>query len=361
MTIMKNRHAALFAAAVAGLPLIATPTVIAQTPCEALSSLSLPNATLTLATSVPAGDVRVPVGGRDQTLGVLPAFCRVAATLKPTADSDIRIEVWLPTSTWNGKFLVQYGDSLNYMGMARALRLGYATSSTDAGRNAAIGDVVFGHPERVVDFAYRGVHEMTVKAKALIRAFSGRAPSFSYWNGCSIAGGQGVMAAHRFPEDYDGIIAGAPGSPLSHGWAASKLWAASAVLKDASSAIPPDKIRIIHEAVIRACDANDGLTDGLIDDPRRCQFNPLVLLCKGPDTGACLAASQVETVRTLFSSVNNPRTGTLIYPPFEPGSELSWAGFAPGLREPSGLPVERVQVCVLERSDVELAVAGLGS
>jgi feruloyl esterase len=264
----------------------------------------------------------------------------VAATVKPTADSDIRIEVWLPTSTWNRKFLVQYGDSLNYMGMARALRRGYATSSTDAGRNAAIGEAVLGHPDRVVDFAYRGVHEMTVKAKAVIGAFYGRAPSFSYWNGCSIAGGQGVMSAHRFPEDYDGIIAGAPGSPLSHGWSASKLRVAGAVLKDPSSAIPPDKIRIVHEAVIGACDASDGLTDGLIDDPRRCQFKPDVLLCKGPDAGACLAAAQVETVRTLFSPVTNPRTGTLIYPPLEPGSELSWVGFAPGLREPSGLPVD---------------------
>jgi len=337
---MKIVDAALFAVALVAPALLPTATVSAQASCERMSSISVLNATVTLATSVPAGNVSLSVGGRDQVFSDLPAFCRVAATLKPTTDSDIGIEVWLPASDWNGKFLVQYGDSLNYRGMARALGLGYATSSTDAGRTAAIGSALFGHPEKVADFAYRGVHEMTVKAKALIQAFYGRAPRFSYWNGCSIAGGQGLMSAHRFPEDYDGIIAGAPGSPLSHGWSASKFWVAGAILKDPASAIPPGKIPIIHEAVLRACDASDGLTDGLIGDPRRCNFNPDVLLCKGTDTQSCLTGAQVETVRKLLSPVSNPRTRTLIYPTLELGSEPSWAGFAAGLREPSGPPLD---------------------
>jgi feruloyl esterase len=337
---MKIVQAALFAVVLAARALLPTATVSAQTSCERLSSLSLLNATVTFATRAPAGNLTLPVGGRDQVFSELPSFCRVAATSKPTADSDIGIEVWLPTSNWNGKFLVQYGDSLNYRGMALALGLGYATSSTDAGRGVALGSAMLGHPEKVADFAYRGVHEMTLKAKALIQAFYGRTPLRSYWNGCSIAGGQGLMSAHRFPGDYDGIIAGAPGSPLSHGWSASKLWLSAAILKDADSAIPPAKIPIIHEAVLRACDASDGLTDRLIGDPRRCNFNPDVLLCKGTDTQSCLTVAQVETVRKFLSPVSNPRTRTLIYPALELGSELSWAGFAAGLREPSGSPLD---------------------
>jgi feruloyl esterase len=329
---MKIVHAGLLAVALAALALGPTATVTAQTSCEALSSLSLPNATITLAQSVPAGNLSLSAGGREQAFN-LPAFCRVAATLTPTMDSDIRMEVWLPTSNWNGKFQVNDGEALNYRGMVPALRGGYATGATDAGRTAALADGLFGHPEKVADFAYRGVHEMTIKAKAIIQAFYGRAP-VSYWYGCSASGGQGLMEAHRFPGDYDGIIAGAPGSPLSHGYAAWRLWRASATLKNPSSAIPPGKYAVIHEAVLRACDASDGLKDGLIDNPRRCNFDPGVLVCQDADTPACLTVAQVETVRRLLNPVINPRTGRLIYPPVEPGSELGWAGVAAGGQPP---------------------------
>ena len=346
---MKIAHAALFAVALAALALMPTTPVTAQTSCETLSSLSLPNTTITLTQSV-AGNWQRAAGTR--VVSNLPAFCRVAATLKPTMDSDIRMEVWLPTSNWNGKFQAAgtSGGSISYgggtdavqtagriepeSGMIRALRRGYATSSTDAGLGGS-SSLASGHPDKVTDVAYRAVHEMTIEAKAIIEAFYGRAPSFSYWNGCSDGGGQGVMEAHRFPNDYHGIIAGAPGSPLSYGYAAWRLGLASATFKDPSSVIPPTKYPMIHEAVLRACDASDGLKDGLIDSPRRCNFNPDVLVCKDTDTQACLTVAQVETVKRLLSPVRNPRTGTLIYPPLEPGSELGWAGVAAGGREPA--------------------------
>jgi len=353
---MKIVLAALFAAGIAALTLLPTAPVTAQTSCEALSSLSLPNATITSAESVPAGNFSTAPGRRET---VVPAFCRVTATLKPTADSDIRMEVWLPTSKWNGKFQAAGtdGGSINYAsgtdavrtpgtverasGMLRALQGGYATSSADTGQTGANGNFAFGlpgHPERVADFAYRAAHEMTINAKAIIKAFYGRAPSFSYWNGCSNGGGQGVMEAHRFPDDYDGILAGAPGSPLSHGYAAGWLWLAGTTFNEPARFIPANKLPIIHEAVLRTCDASDGLEDGLIDDPRRCNFNPELLLCKGTDTQGCLTVAQVETVRKLLSPAINPRTGALIFPPLEPGSELSWARVAGG-REPTGLDV----------------------
>ncbi len=296
----------------------------AQVPCEALSSLSLPNTTITLVQTVSAGE-NFTFHGRDQTDGDLPAFCWVAATLKPTMDSDIRMEVWLPTSTWNSRFLA-VGSNAD-LGMVRALEAGYATSWTDTGQTGANGTFANGNPERVADYAYRAVHEMTINAKAIMTAFYGRPPLFSYFCGCSFGGGQGVMEAHRYPDDYDGIIAGAPGSPLSHGYAASRLWLAGATQNDPARAIPASVFFTIHEEVVRACDAVDGLTDGLIDDPRRCDFDPNVLVCQGPRTRPCLTIAQVETVKRLLSPVVNPRTGTLIYPPLELGSERQWARF----------------------------------
>jgi len=145
----------------------------------------------------------------------LPAFCRVAATLTPSADSDIKIEVWLPTANWNGKFQAvgngAWNGAIGYPAMADALRRGYATSSTDTGHAGGSASFALGHPEKLIDFAYRSEHEMTVKAKAVVNAFYGSAPKYSYWNGCSAGGRQALKEAQMFPGDFDGIIAGAPG------------------------------------------------------------------------------------------------------------------------------------------------------
>ena len=359
---MKIARVAVFPAVLAVLASTPQPTVNTQTSCEMLSSLSLPNATITMAENVPAGDFSVAPGRRAN--GV-PAFCRVAVTLKPTTNSDVRMEVWLPTSTWNGKFQAAGTDagSINYAsgtdavrspgtvglatpsGMFRALRGGYATSSTDAGQG---GRTNFSHPDKVADYAYRAVHEMTVKAKTAIQAFYGRPPSFSYWNGCSNGGGQGVMEANRFPADYDGIIAGAPASPLDPGASASTLWLAARARRETSAAIPRSLYPSIHQAVVAACDASDGLRDGLIDDPRRCAFNPDALVCKGTETQACLTVAQVDTVKTFLSSMTNPRTDTTIYPPLEPGSELDWPRVAPADREPPASAVDAFRYVFLK-------------
>jgi feruloyl esterase len=170
---------------------------------------------------------------------------------------------------------------------------------------------------------------MTVHAKAIVQAFYGNPPKRSYWNGCSTGGRQGLKEAQMFPDDYDGIIAGAPANRT-----AISLWIAHAVLKDPASYIPPSKYPIIHRAALDACDKVDGLEDGLIDDPRRCSFDPHVLLCKDADGPWCLTAPQVAAARQIYSPAINPRTGKQLFASLVPGTELGWGVQAQG-PEPS--------------------------
>ncbi len=246
--------------------------------CDSLAALALKDTTITMAQLVPAGQFSAPGerqgGGRGgNPYKDLPEFCRVAATLKPTSDSDIKVEVWLPASNWNGKFQAVgnggWAGVISYSAMAEAVRAGYATASTDTGHVGGRGTFALDHPEKLIDFAWRSEHEMTVKAKAVIQAFYGSAPKLSYWNGCSTGGRQGLKEAQKFPDDYDAIIAGAPANRT-----AISLWIAAAVLKDPASYIPPSKYPVIHQAALAACDARDGLKDGLIDDPTKCDFDP---------------------------------------------------------------------------------------
>jgi tannase/feruloyl esterase len=286
---------------------------------------------------VAAGAFRLPnqsAGkGDPQAFKDLPAFCRVEATLKPSSDSEIKVEVWLPSSGWNGKFQSVgnggWAGVISYPALGEAVRRRYATASTDTGHVGGNGKFAPGHPEKLIDFAYRSEHEMTVKGKALTEAFYGNAPKYSYWNGCSTGGRQGLKEAQKFPGDFDGIIAGAPANPRT-GLAMQTIWVAQAVLKDPASYIPKEKYPLVHKAVLDACDAMDGVKDGVVDDPTRCRVDPKVLECKGADGPACLTAPQVEAARKLYATVKNPRTGEEIFPGYLPGSELGWAVKAGG-------------------------------
>ncbi len=281
-----------------------------------------------MAQPVAAGDFSPPPGA---ALKSLPAFCRVAATLAPSKDSEIKIEVWLPASGWNGKFQAigngGWSGAIGYAALARALVQGYATASTDTGHSGGSGSFALGYPEKLIDFAYRAVHEMTVRSKAIVSAYYGNGPKFSYWNGCSSGGKQGLKEAQRFPADFDGIIAGAPANYWTH-LVAGSLWIAQAVHKDEASYIPASKYPLIHKAVLEASDAMDGVKDGVIEDPTRCRFDPKVLECKGSDSSMCLTPPQVEAVRKIYGPARNPRTGQEIFPGLEPGSELGWGGLA---------------------------------
>jgi feruloyl esterase len=197
----------------------------------------------------------------------LPAFCRVAATLTPSKDSDIKIEVWLPVSGWNQKFQAVgnggWAGTIGYNNLAQGVKDGYATAGTDTGHTGNTGSFVLGHPEKLTDFAWRSEHEMAVKGKAIVAAFYGTAAKRSYWNGCSTGGRQALKEAQMFPDDFDGIIAGAPANRNL-----TQFWDGVLMFKEAGSQIPASKLPMVHQAALNSCDAKDGLKDGLISDPK---------------------------------------------------------------------------------------------
>ena len=333
----------LFSALIAAAPALAAS-------CEGLTALTLPDATITSAQTVAAGQFAPPAGrgGAANAAGYksLPAFCRVMATLKPTSDSDIKIEVWLPTADWNGKFQAVgnggWAGVISYRELGEALRGGYATASTDTGHVGGTGEFAYGHPEKLIDFGYRSEHEMTVKGKAIVNAFYGNAPKLSYWNGCSTGGRQGLKEAQKYPNDFDGIIAGAPANRT-----ALALWIAFAMLKEPGTYIPKEKYPLVHRAVLDACDANDGLKDGLVEEPTRCHFDPKVLLCKGADDASCLTAPQVEAVRKIYSPATNPRTGQQLFPSLPMSTELGWAVLGAG-PDPSSVMLDHYKYVVFK-------------
>jgi feruloyl esterase len=296
--------------------------------CGPLTKLSSSTRTITSTEIVPAGNF-VPQGSKNG-LGELPSFCRVAALLTPTADSRIRIEVWLPVSHWNGKFLAVgsggWGGSIAYPGMAEALRRGYATAATDDGHTGPSASFAMGDREKLIDFAYRAEHEMTVTAKALIVAYYGRSARYSYWDGCSGGGREGLLQAYRYPDEFDGIIAGDPANIRRNAWA---LWLANQTFKDPEAYIPPAKYPMIHQFVLATCDANDGLKDGLIEDPTTCHPDFKALTCRDGDRPDCLTVRQVQTAQTIISPAKDS-SGRVLFPRLEPGTELRWGRLAGG-------------------------------
>jgi feruloyl esterase len=299
--------------------------------CESVvAALKLPNTKVTSAAEVAAGAFTPPGppargGGPGSAFTSLPAFCRVAVTLTPTSDSDIKVEVWLPVTGWNGKYQAvgngAWQGSIGYAAMAEALRRGYATSSTDTGHVGGSASFGMGHPEKVIDFAYRSEHEMAVTSKAVINAYYGSAPKFSYWNGCSAGGRQAMKEAQMFPGDFNGIIAGSPGLDWSGRTAQAVRIAQS--LQNEQARLTPAKTQVLHSAVMAACDELDGVKDGLIENPLACKFDPGVLVCKGGEEPACLTQAQVDTARLIYSPIVDPKTQGEI-PGLAPGSELGW-------------------------------------
>ncbi len=306
----------------------------APTSCEALAKLTLPTTTIKTAESVPAGSFKPPEGG---TIANLPAFCRVAGSIKPSTDSDIEFEVWMPSSGWNGKFEGigngGFAGSIGYAPMGAAVQHGYATASTDTGHKGGATDATWAlnHAEKVTDFGYRAVHETADRAKAIIKAFYGDAIKRSYFSSCSNGGRQALMEAQRYPGDYDGIIAGAPAYYWTHLLTAA-LWDMTALLNDEASYIPASKLPAVEAAAVQACDANDGVKDGVIDDPSMCHFSPSVLLCKGADSNTCLTAPQVAALEKIYGGVHNAK-GEQVFPGFSPGGEAGgggWGGWISG-------------------------------
>lgn len=319
--------------------LIFAVTASAQAPpsCESLSKLSLAQAKVLAAETVPAGEFKLPaalppwLAGAQGIFKELPSFCRVVVQATPSVDSDIRIEVWLPTANWNGKLQAQgnggFAGEIDYIGLATSVLGGYASANTNTGHSAAGTDAswALGHPEKLTDFAYRGVHVMTVVAKEVIRANFGKNPQYSYFLGCSNGGRQALMEAQRFPDDYNGILAGAPANFWSH-LLSSGLWDMQALTKDDASYIPAAKVPALAHAVNAACDAQDGVSDGVLNDPRKCNFKPESMLCKNGDTSDCLTQPQITALNKLYEGARDA-AGKKIFPGFLPGAEEGPGGW----------------------------------
>jgi feruloyl esterase len=312
--------AVIFFARVA--PAVAQPAADA---CAALNALKLDNLASIEAATIPRGPFALPETRTEPERTVtLPAHCRVRGVVAPA----IRFEVWLPlAAAWNGRFQAVGGGGLagviSYSALSRALQDGYATASTDTGHAAP--DVEWlGDPGLLRDYGYRAIYEMTAKAKAAIQAYYGRAADYDYFNGCSTGGRQGLMQAQRFPDEYDGIVSGAPVNffvAIHY----TQLWAALAA-KEASdeSILSAADLDFASAAALAQCDATDGITDGVIEDPPSCDFDPGIMRCSGTGAGQCLREDQVTALRKIYAGPSDPRTGASLYPGFMPSGEPEW-------------------------------------
>ena len=337
--------------------------------CERLASLTLPNATITLSQIVNAGAFVPPAapsarggGGSSAfagTLGpvpdvpgrvtantaglglgynggrgippfsTLPAFCRVAGTLKPSPTSDIRMEVWMPLTGWNSKFRGTspngLGGVINYNAMGVGLTDGFAVASTDTGHQG--GDTAWMlNADKVTDFAGRAMHETTTAGKAIATSYYGAAPRYSYMIECGGGSAAALHEVQKYPADYNGVVVGGHAAHLTR-QIFGQLWLWMSAHPNGVAVLPPAKLTVLHDAVLAKCDLMDGVKDGLLEDPTRCAFDPKEIQCQSGDGSDCLTAPQVEAARKIYAGPTNPRTNEKIWPPLYRGSELDWSFF----------------------------------
>lgn len=321
----------------AGYLLAFAPCTFAASPaqdCKNLASMKLPQTTIVTAELVEAGTFKTPGG---DPLPDLQAFCRVAGVAKPSSDSDIKFEVWLPAAGWNGRLWAAsnggFAGDMPYESsgggsLGAGLAEGYAAVGTDTGHEGGPTDAgwAVGHPEKVIDYGYRAIHEVTVRAKAVVSAFYGRKAAYSYFSGGSNGGRQALIEAQRYPDDYDGIIAGAPDIGYTHLFAGiASIDFVTFGVGEKAGYFPPSKLPAIQAAALAACDGRDGIKDGVIDDPRRCSFDPASLLCQGAETDRCLTQPQLAALRMIYADQVLPGGATL--PGYSPGAETGWDGW----------------------------------
>ncbi len=328
-----SNHTTLAIAACALL--IATSlSTLAQQPCENLKDLKLDHATVITASSIEPAPLKQPPGMPFKVPdGTVPRHCEVTAVARPTSDSEINFTLWLPPKdSWNGKYL-QSGSG-GWAGMIQPVALfgplvdGYAVAATDDGHKGAsiIPDAswAIGHPEKLIDFGYRSLHETAMFSKAILEAYYGKPAARAYFSGCSDGGREALMEAERYPEDFDGILAGAPANNWTHHFTGF-VWNEIALNE---GKLTPEKLPAIQKAALASCDAIDGVKDGLIEDPRQCRFDPSVLLCLSAETSDCLTQPQIDALNKIYAGPKNPRTGEQIYPGYEPGTEAEPGGWA---------------------------------
>ncbi len=330
---------------------------VPQQRCEDLTRLNLPRITVRSATVIPAGAFRLPNARPDAAAFNVPQFCRVIAVVQPELD----FEIWLP-ERWNRKYEAVGNGGLAgtfpFNAMVDPLERGYAISGTNTGHvNANGGDATWalGHMDRIINYGQRGVHEMALASKALVQSYYGAAPAHSYFNGCSYGGKQAMTEVQRYPEDFDGVIAGDPANWTTRHQTGSHMWVTQALEGDGW--LPAVKIQVLADAVNAACDALDGIRDGVLNDPRRCHFDPVTIECKSGDGTNCLTGAQVEAVKKIWAGPRDA-SGQVLYPGLEPGGEagptgwLQWVtGKAPGEGGHTGLGLPFMKYIVYENPD----------
>ncbi|WP_053063915.1 tannase/feruloyl esterase family alpha/beta hydrolase [Caballeronia mineralivorans] len=309
-----------------GAPVVspAGPVTSAQVPCETLTNTAIPDGIVQSAQSIAAGSFTPP--GQASAITGLPAFCRVTVLMQPTPDSDINVEVWLPQTAWNRRFLATGNGggagSIAYVtGIAQGLQRGFASANTDLGTSPNINNMI-GHPERWNDFGYRANHEMTIAGKALVNAFYKTGPQTSYFSGCSTGGQQALSIAQRYPTDYNGIIAGAPAFNRTH-LNAMFSWNLKA-LNATGAQMTQGKLNMVTANVVASCAGKDGgaPTDGFLTDPRQCNFNPDTLpKCSSSNDDTCLTPAQLTALEATYAGPTNPRTGERIFSGMPFGTE----------------------------------------
>ncbi len=304
-----------------------------QAACERLRSLHSGSSRILSAEYSAAGEFRAPaMGSFNPPPIMLPAHCSVRVLTPTSPDSRVTSEIWLPeAAAWNGKLLGTgnggYSSALSYRQMAEALQRGFAVGGSDTGHEGDGLAFGTGHPEKSRDWAYRSTHVLAEDAKAVIAAFYGKGPTHAYFAGCSTGGQQALSEAQRYPQDFDGIVAGDPGNDrilLNADFVESWL-----VTHPANApSFPASKLPMLSKAVLAACDKQDGLTDGLIGDPRKCSFDPHSLLCKASaDTASCLTDSEVSMVQALYKGPLRTADGKRMFPGWPRGSEVGWGSY----------------------------------
>ena len=344
MTLIARRPAGALLLSIACL-LLASRVAHAATPagkmprdpdaaCAILQGLKLPDTTITLAQPIhPAPEYVVP--GTESAQGgpvrVHRAFCRVAGIVAPA----IEFEVWMPLAGWNSRFEGlgngAWSGAVPLAGLAAALDSGYAVAGTDTGHRSAGLDATWTMTEGhfndglAADWAHRAMHEMSVKGQAVVAAYYGQQARHRYFVGCSSGGHQALTEAQRYPDDYDGILAGAPANYWTH-LMAGQLWYGVATRVDPATNLeqPVNLLPRIHAAVLAACDRLDGVADGVLENPLACHVDAAALGCKeGDEPGSCLAPAQAAALQRIYANAVGS-DGHKVFPGLAPGSEQGW-------------------------------------
>jgi Tannase and feruloyl esterase len=304
--------------------------------CGSLAGKTFGDATITAATNVAPPS---SVVGKDspKPVAVKAPFCRVQAALKSSPDSDVTLEVWLPPeAAWNGKYEGVgnggFAGSLIYNAMEWALEAGYAVSGTDTGHAGGPLDAgwALGHPEKIVDFGWRAIHDTAQVSKAIVETYYAKPPAHAYFTGCSDGGREALMEAQRFPKDYDGIVAGAP----ANFWTkllTNAVWTDQALTATPDGWISPEKLAVVTDAALKACHGENGF----LDDPGQCHFDPSSVVCKAGQTDQCLSEPDVAALKKVYSGTQDA-SGKSVFPGYPPGGEsgpAAWSLWISG-REP---------------------------